>query len=51
MFGHERLVEILEKNGQRPLAEIKEKLESTLVEFRGDSVLDDDITFALIRRK
>lgn len=49
MFGMKRLQALVRRHAQLPAAEISEKIMSELLAFRGESSLEDDVTFVIIK--
>ncbi len=50
LFADERLIEIIEKNGNRPLHELEARILDALARFSEGYPQEDDITFAMIRK-
>ena len=50
-FGEDRLKKIISENADKPVAEIKEKLLSTIRRFRGDMQSCDDMTMIILKAK
>jgi sigma-B regulation protein RsbU (phosphoserine phosphatase) len=48
-FGMDRLRELVRANVQKSAAEISDLIGSKLAEFRGDSGMDDDLTFVIAK--
>jgi sigma-B regulation protein RsbU (phosphoserine phosphatase) len=49
MFGMDRLQTLVGRHAQLSAAEISEKIIAELLAFRGESSLEDDVTFVIIK--
>lgn len=49
LFGEERLVNLIESNGDLPIGELKKLIRSTTQNFQGKAEVHDDYTFLLMR--
>jgi two-component system response regulator len=50
-FGRERLVEVLSANRHKPPQYVLHRIEEALLEHRGDSHQEDDITLVVLKRE
>ncbi len=51
MYGEERLISLIEANGDLPIGELKKIIRSTTQRFQGKAETHDDYTFLLMRLK
>lgn len=50
MFGKDRLRDVMRQNAGKTAAEIRDAIDSALVQFRGDLPVEDDVTFVVVKR-